>query len=98
MAVEVMNQCVGTGTNTQFNPANMCSTANLKTETEYDALITCASDRVATTNCNFSQNKYATAALAASNVFSKDFDTTKPSCNVNSIIVTDWYTITVPSF
>jgi hypothetical protein len=98
MAVEVMNQCVGTGNNNQFNPANMCSTANLKTEADYTTLISCVSDRVAVTNCNFPQNKYANAALASTNVFSKDFSTAKASCNVSSIIVTDWYTLTTPTF
>jgi hypothetical protein len=97
-AVGIMNQCVGTGYNNQYNPANMCSSANLKTEADYDTLISCVSDRVNITNCNFPQNRQGNAANASTNIFAKSFGEGKDSCNVNGIIVSDWYTITVPSF
>jgi hypothetical protein len=88
-SVGIMNQCVGAGNQTQFNPDNMCSDANLKTEAEYDSLISCTSGIVNSTYCNFSQNKVATAAKALGNFFS--------SCNEpEGIIVAEWYTITLP--
>ncbi len=89
-AVAVMNQCVGAGYQTQFNPSNMCSDANLKTEAEYDTLISCTSAKVNTTYCNFPQNRVGDARRAKTNFFN--------SCDVPvGIIVTDWITITLPT-
>ena len=89
-AVAIMNQCIGAGFQTQFNPDNMCNDANLKTEAQYDTLITCTSQKVNTTYCNFPQNRVGDARRAKTNFFS--------SCDVPvGIIVTDWYTITIPT-
>jgi hypothetical protein len=89
-AVGIMNQCIGAGYQTQFNPDNMCSDANLKTEAEYDTLISCTSQKVNTTYCNFPQNRVADARRAKTNFFS--------SCDEPvGILVTDWYTITIPT-
>ena len=87
-AVAIMNQCVGAGYQTQFNPDTMCSDANLKTETDYDTLIKCTSARVNATYCNMPQNRVADARRAKTNFFS--------SCDAPAgIIITDWYTITL---
>ena len=89
-AVGIMNQCIGAGYQTQFNPDNMCNDANLKTEADYDTLISCTSQKVNTTYCNFPQNRVGDARRAKTNFFS--------SCDVPvGILVTDWYTITIPT-
>lgn len=78
-AVVKMNQCIGAGSG--FNPAVMCSDANLnqgdstitpaKTSVEvYKALISCIDGQIATTNCNFTQNKVASAVQAKQAFFS----------------------------
>ena len=86
-AVAIMNQCVGAGFQTQFNPENMCSDANLKTEADYDTLIKCTSARVNATYCNMPQNRVADARRAKANFFT--------TCDAPAgIIVTDWFTIT----
>ena len=91
----IMNQCVGAGFQSGFNPDNMCSDANLKSEAEYDKLIKCASAKVNTTNCNFPQNKVADARVAYANIFKACI---KEESLTDGIVVTDWFSITVPKF
>jgi hypothetical protein len=92
-----MNQCIGDGFQNQFNPANMCANASLKAEADYSTLISCASGKVNTTNCNMPQNRVGDARVAYTNFF-------KP-CNLaadgeteTGIIIQDWYTLTLPTF
>lgn len=91
----IMNQCVGAGFQAGFNAENMCSDANLKTEAEYDKLIKCASAKVNTTNCNFPQNKAGDARVAYANFFKGCI--TEESLT-DGIVVTDWFTVSVPKF
>jgi len=97
LSVEIMNQCIGDGFQNQFNPANMCANASLKAEADYSTLISCASGKVNTTNCNMPQNRVGDARVAYTNFF-------KP-CNLaadgeteTGIIIQDWYTLTLPTF
>lgn len=74
-AVYYMNQCIGASTG--FNPAVMCSDANLvagvapaTTEDNYKALSACVKTQVVATNCNFPQNRVAHPVQAKANFFS----------------------------
>lgn len=91
----IMNQCVGAGFQAGFNPDNMCSDANLKSEAEYDKLIKCTSAKVNTTNCNFPQNKVGDARVAYANIFKPCI---KEESLTDGIVVTDWFTISTPKF
>jgi hypothetical protein len=97
LSVEIMNQCIGDGFQNQFNPANMCANANLKPEADYSTLVSCVSQKVNSTYCNFPQNRVGDARIAYTNFFK--------SCNLaadgkteTGIIIQDWYTLTLPTF
>lgn len=97
LSVEIMNQCIGDGFQNQFNPANMCANSSLKAEADYSTLISCVSQKVNASLCNFPQNRVGDARVAYSNFFK--------SCNLaadgkteTGIIIQDWYTLTLPTF
>ena len=97
LSVEIMNQCIGDGFQNQFNPANMCENTKLKTEAEYDTLITCVSGKVNTTYCNMPQNRVGDARVAYTNFF-KSCDLAADGKTSTGIIVQEWYTISFPTF
>ena len=97
LSVEILNQCIGDGFQNQFNPANMCENTKLKTEADYNTLITCASGKVNTTYCNMPQNRVGDARIAYTNFF-KSCDLGSDGKTSTGIIVQEWYTVSYPTF